>query len=414
MSAPPEANAGTAVLRRAAWVGGVVLATWFACFRFPRFWLASGIGEAQRPFMDLYGLLAASDAALAGVDPFRPNAFDPYHRPHVYTDAWLELGRLGLTRADTLWLGTLLVLATLAIAVLMAKPRTRIQGVLLGLLLVSPAFLLAVNRANNDLVVFGLMSVGLLGLRCGSLAPRLLGVLLFAVAAVLKYFPLAAAVVLLDFRSRRDLALALGLYAAVVALHVPGLVPGLASAARHLPQPDGLYAFGAPVFLRNLGIAGQWPWLLPAVGLVAWAGVSAWRRLRLEAPAGFAGPRAAERDFVAGAVMIVGLFFLSSSFVYKLVFAVWLLPWLWSVDDNPAEARWRRWTLGLLLAVVWFEGAMALVLNLVVTPWSEPVALALLGGVLGISQFLTWAWIACLLRATFVMVGRMLAAFRPA
>lgn len=412
MSNPPEANAGTAVLRIAGWVSGAVLLTWLACFRFPWFWIASGIGEAQRPFIDLYGLLAACDAARAGVDPFRPNAFDLYHRPHVYTDAWLELGRLGLTRADTLWLGALLVVATLVIAVLLAGARHRRQGVLLGLVLVSPAFLLAVNRANNDLVVFGLMSVGLLGLRRESLAARLGGVLLFAVAAALKYYPLAAAVVLLDFRSRRDLALALGLYAVVVALQLPGLLPGLASAARHLPQPDGLYALGAPVFLRNLGVAGLSLWLLPAILLVGWAGTLAWRRLRSEGAPMSAAQPAAEREFLAGAVMIIGLFFLSSSYVYKLVFAVWLLPWLWGADDHPADARWRRWTLGLLLAVVWFEGTMALVLNLVVAPRSEPVALTLLSGVLLLSQVLTWAWMACLLRGTFVLIGRRLLAFR--
>lgn len=399
----------TSPRRHGLWVVCLVALVWLVCFRFPGVWVATGIGEADRPFMDLYGILAACDAARAGVDPFLPNAFDPYHRPHVYSEWWLALGRLGLGRSDTLWLGSALVTAVLLMSVIMVRPVVRHEGVALFLLLASPALLLAVNRANNDLVVFLLISAGLLCFRREAWTWRAAGILLFAVSAVLKYSPLVTLVVLLDLRTRRALLAGLGLYSLVLVLAWPGLVQGLKSAAQYNPAPDWLYAYGAPVLLRNLGVREPVGWLVPAslLLLVIWAGFLARRKIAAAEPA-VAGPeRTAEREFIVGAALLVGLFFLGSSYVYKLVFALWLLPWLARPDEGGVGAApWRRATWLLLLAVVWLEGTMAVVLNLLIGPWSLPVAQGLLKGALVVSQLLTWALVACLLRFLLGYVAR--------
>jgi hypothetical protein len=387
----------------AAGLAGLVILVWVACFRFPSVWVVTGIGEASRPFMDLYGILAASDAVKAGVDPFLPNSFDPYHRPHVYSTWWLALGDIGLTRADTVWLGAGLLITVLVTALVMVRPRTVDEGIWLGLVLVSPAFLMAVNRANNDLVVFVLMSVGLLCFRRDTWLARSLGVLLFALSAVLKYYPLVALLVLLEFRSRRAVLGNLALYGGLLLLAWPGLEPGLKSAARHMPQPDWLYAYGAPVLGRNLGLTEAWIWLAPALLLAGWSGFVAWSQKG--EPIAPASP--AEREFLLGAVTLLGMFFLGSSFVYKLIFVVWLLPWLWRPHADPRDTRWARITLALLLAVLWFEGLVAMGLNLM--PGTNPAqAQLLLKAGLTISQALTWAFIACLAHGAAVLLMRSL------
>ena len=398
-------------MRLPLWVAGVVLAVWWACFQFPAVWVATGIGEPNRPFMDLYGILAASDAARAGVDPYQPNDFDPYHRPHVYTTWWLELGRLGLTRADTRWLGASLLVVTLLTAAFLVRPRLRSEGAVLALLLISPAFLLAVNRANNDLVVFVLVSAGLLCFRSAAPAARAVGVVLFAVSAVLKYYPLVTLVALLGIRSRRGFIASLGLCGLVLVLAWPGLEPGLRSAARFMPHPDWLYAYGAPVLLRNLGITGAWGWLVPAGAMALWAGAGVWRQWTDMAPEASPVGQDAEREFVVGAAMVLGLFFLGSSYVYKLVFAIWLLPWLWLKRGDPADGPWARRILALLLAVVWFEGVVAVLLNLLVGPHSRLLAGTWLKGALTISQLVTWIWVAGLLRVALGLLGRQAGAW---
>ena len=393
--------------RHSLWVAGLVAVVWLACFRFPAVWVATGIGEAHRPFMDLYGILAANDAQRAGVDPFLPNDFDPYHRPHVYSNWWFALGWLGLGRSDTLWLGTVLVTVVLLIGVGLVRPGTRREGIALLLLLVSPALLLAVNRANNDLVVFVMISLGLLCFRREPWYWRALGIILFAVSAVLKYSPLVTLIVLLDLRSRRALAAGLGLYGLVLLLAWPGLVQGWRSAPRFVPAPDWLYAYGAPVLLRNLGIHAALGWLVPAILLLVWAGVFGFGKMNDPEPPRSVQERTAEREFMCGAALVAGLFFLGSSYVYKLVFAVWLLPWLWRHGRvDRVELRWARAAWFLLLAVVWLEGGMAVVLNLFIGPWSLPIAQGLLKATLILAQLATWALVACLLRFLLPYVAR--------
>jgi hypothetical protein len=385
----------------------LVAVVWLACFRFPVVWVATGIGEANRPFMDLYGILAACDAAQAGVSPFLPNNFDPYHRPHHYTEWWLELSRLGLTRADTLWLGYTLLAVTLGTAAALVRPRDRREGLALFLLLVSPAFLLAVNRTNNDLVVFVLVSAGLCCFRRESWSWRALGIILFAGSAVLKYTPLVTLVVLLDLRTRRALLAGLALYGFVLVLGWPGLATPMKHLAQFMPAPEWIYAYGAPILLRDLGQVSVWGWRVPAGLMVLWTLGCAYRKIKEPESQCLPGERAAEREFMCGAAMVTGLFFMGSSYVYKLIFALWLLPWLWQQCGGEAkEARWGRVTWRLLLAVVWLEGAMAVVLNLWVGLWSQPVAEYLLKATLVITQLCTWALVACLLRFLVIYVAK--------
>jgi hypothetical protein len=389
----------------------LVATIWVACFYLPGVWMLTGIGEADKPFLDLRNIVSAGEAAQLGHDPYVSNPLDPYHRPHGFSGWWLVGGHAGLTREDVAWLGTLLLGFTLASSVLLLRPVGWRQGAGLLLVLVSPPLLFLVNRANHDLVVFVLMCAALAGLRDGRPALRALAILLLAVSAVLKYFPLAAVVILLDARSRREFAGWVLLYALVLVLAWPSLEQALQTAASRQPAPAWLFAFGAPAFFRNLGAAApaMWGWL--AAGLVLLACLASWWRSgarRLPAATGEA--RVLEREFVCGAVMIVGCFLHGSSYLYKMVFALWLLPWLWRATLDPQEDRWRRATRWLLLAVLWFEGGATLAVNLnvfngILTP---AVARRMLEVNIQVGQVFTWALVACLWRGLLLYAGREL------
>ena len=387
----------------------VVAGIWTACLQSPAVTRATGIGGAAVPFIDLYGLLAAGELAQANGDPFKPNPLDPYNRPHVYTSWWLITGNAGLTRADTGWLGAVLVGLTLVSTLVLIRPRRPAEAVVTLAVLCSPAFLLAVNRANNDLVVFIVLCGALAALRAEKVEHRTLAVVLLGLAAALKYYPLAAAILLLGARSHRELCAGLGLFTFVLLLAWPGLLPGLASAARYKPNPDGLYAFGAPMLFRNLGLTSPVGWLVLTGGLVATAFALA-RSHRQEALSTSAN-QFSEREFICGAALVVGCFFLGASYAYKLVFAVWLLPWLWRQGAAPADERWRKLTLALLLAVLWFEGLMAILINMVLTPLSITVARRVLDVTLAVQQVLTWGLVLALTRGLLIYTERRLRFF---
>ncbi|MEJ1974445.1 MAG: hypothetical protein WDM96_18915 [Lacunisphaera sp.] len=259
--------------------------------------------------------------------------------------------------------------------------------------------LIGVNRANQDLVIFLTVSLGLVCFRSAGLAMRILGVVLFAIAAVLKFFPLVTLVLLLEFRSRRQVLLGALAYGSVLLLAWPGLAPALRLLAdKHAPAPDWLYAYGAPILARDLGILTPLAWLVPAVFVIGWAGWDAIRRAPAAPTVPVAPDDSAEREFICGAVMVVGIFFVGASYVYKLTFAIWMWPWLWRSRADHSAGRWARVIMRLLLGLAWIEGLAALILNGVTGLWSTAVALILLKTVLVIAQVLGWALVACLLR----------------
>jgi hypothetical protein len=380
-------------------VGALVMIVWATCFRFPMAWRLTGIGEENRPFLDLYGLLASAERAQAGFDSYQPNPLDPYHRPNMYSEWWLVLGKMGLTRADTAWLGATLAISLLVAALGVLKPVTRREAALAVAVLLSPPLLMAVNRANNDLVVFLVMSAGFLALRGNRGAWRALGIVLFAISAPLKYYPLAGIAVLLHARSRRELVTWVVLYGLVLLLAWPALASGLSGASRFKPRPEWLYTFGAPGLWRNFHWENPALWLVPAGLVLAWSAWSAWRDRGSESTGGETEP--ADREFLIGSVFVVGCFFLGASYAYKLVFALWLLPWLWRAVLPPDQDRWRKLTMRLLLAVLWLEGLCALGINLAGSAVTAGASLGLLYVVLTCQQLLNWALVACLLRWIF-------------
>lgn len=387
----------------------LVATVWVACFYFPGVWTITGIGEEDKPFLDLRNILAAGEAEQLGLDPYAKNPLDPYNRPHGYTAWWLVTGSLGLSRVDTAWLGTLLLGLVLASTVLLLRPAGWREGTGLLLVLISPPLLLAINRANHDLAVFVVMIAALACFRGERALLRAAGIVLLAAAAVLKYFPLAAVVLVLEARTRRELLGWSLLYCLVLLLAWPALAPGLHVAATHEPAPSWLFAFGAPVLFRNLDLAAAplYGWLAASgillTGLAGW-----WMSAARSAADTGAEMHAPEREYAAGAVMLVGCFLHGSSYGYKLVFALWLLPWLWRAVVTPAEARWRKATWILLLAVLWFEGSAAVAINLgLFSSLLSPAAIQrLLEATLLFGQLLTWALVVCLWRGLLIYLGR--------
>jgi hypothetical protein len=391
----------TPPVREHAWVASllaliVVAAVWTLCLRDPAAWRATGIGQSSMPFLDLYGSLAAGEVAHAHGNPYESNPLDPLHRPHLYTSWWLATGAIGLTRADTAWVGWTMLAACLLSAIVLVRPRRWHESLQVALVLCSPAVLMAVNRGNNDWFVFGLMSVALALLRLDASAGRIVGVALLAVAALLKYYPLAALVVLWSARSRRDAWFGLGVFTCVLLLGWPALQPGLEAAARFRPSPDGLYAFGAPNLFHQLGLHSAVYWIIPTAALGLWGCWLAAKRWSSDTTEPTADSR--EREFACGAALLITCFFLGATYAYKLIFAVWLLPWFWRDHGSGSEKRWRLATLALLLAVLWFEGISALAINVAIEPRSLPAAESTLTVVLVVAPLLSWALVICLFR----------------
>lgn len=354
-------------------------------------------------FLDSFAVLASNDALARGLDVYAANPLDYLQRPHVYSEWWLSLGQLGLTRKDNFGFGLGLVLAFFAVALAGLRPRNYRELLWYLAVMCSSPVLLAVQRANNDLVIFLVLAavVPCLGSPSGLL--RLTAGWLIAFATGLKFYPAAAGLLLCSRgnASPRSARLGLGVGIAAILAVLVMLKNDLARLGTLLPhvKAEGLMTFGAGNLLSFFGWSG-------GQALVAGAGVAG-----LVAAAFFQwGPReesvVASSDrpgwlkFGLGATLLTACFFTGMNFAYRWIFALWLAPFLWQASHEEVSPRLRRfavWTAVLLIVALWADAAAAFTLtrlggkvtgeNLV--RWADRFFL--------VEQPFTWAFFICLI-----------------
>jgi hypothetical protein len=337
-------------------------AFWFTSFGLVpslNYWL--GITHYSQWFLDSFAILAANDALALGRDVYALNPLDPFFRPHVYSHWWLYLREFGLTREQNFAFGATLVGLFFVTVIASLRPRSLRELAWYLALFCSPGVLLAMNRANNDLVVFILLAplVPCLLSRLAFLRVAV-ALVLIAIATGLKYYPASATLLLLYSPSPREgrwrMLAACALFAALGF----NLAPDLARFSELSPEPEGLLTFGAPRLLTHLGLS---PALAPLVAFAIIAGSA----VLLAVTRIFSGWRVAPDAmgawlrFLLGAVLLTGCFLASMNFAYRWVFALWMAPFLWKLVADPAVPvamrRFGRVVAGLLLVALWADTA---------------------------------------------------------
>jgi|APLak6261667961_1056064.scaffolds.fasta_scaffold00010_37 hypothetical protein len=341
----------------------VAVAGWLASVVWPSALVRLGIYDYGMRFLDSYAVLAALDAVRAGADPHVANPLDVLMRYHVYSDWWLALRWLGLTREHNLGVG-LSWLAGFAVTVVVTmRPRRLGECVWLACLLVSPAVLLVVNRANNDLVIFILL--GIAGWYAAAGGWRLLvsvGCLMLAVG--LKYYPVVAVLPLLWVQPRRKMpAVFLGGLVAVVLV--------LASVWSELdrgrfPVGIGVHTMGAPILGRDLGWTDGESFLFGLLFL----GLAALGLARTRLTEGLAREGDLRERMLAaiGAVVVLACFLAGVNYAYRWVFLLWPAFWMWRrLQQVDPASRWSRVVAGIGCGLValafWADGVFCLAIN---------------------------------------------------
>ena len=379
----------------------LVVVGFFASFAFwPRLFYFIGVNHYGAWFLDTFALLASNDAVTRGLDPYAPNPLDYFNRPHVYSHFWLHLRDLGLTRADVAWLGFSIVVLFLVTALAKLRPRTWPQLLWYAAIFCSAPVLLAIERANNDLVIFVLLSPIVACVRSRRQAMWLVGLLLVAVAALLKYYPAVAVVVLLSIDDRRELRIRVGVIALVLGFAGLTLARDLAGYGAVAPKPAGLLSFGGAAFFLELGSTG-WTAKMLSVGAGALVVVLAWRKRWLGDWEPSPAQSADWLHFILGASLLTGCFFTNLNYGYRWIFALWLAPMLWTLlhepKTPPSVRRVAKWTAGLLLVVFWWDPLCCFVVNRFVGVTSGPAIMKAATGCFIVEQPLDWALFVALL-----------------
>ena len=371
---------------------------------FPAALSAVGVNYLGVWFLDSFAILAANDALARGWNVYAANPLDYLQRPHVYSDWWLSLGKFGLTRADHVAVGLTLVLGFYTTALWRLRPRTIRETIWCFAVLCCPPVLLAVHRANNDLVIFVLLAAVVPCLLSPRFGARLLAGLIIAIATGLKFYPASALLILLAFlpvTSRlRGWELAAGALATVFVLFA--VAPDIVRAISFLPQvkAEALMSFGAINLWSAFQLTGT-PALLASAGAAGLATAGWWWRLKQVGGSDIAfSNRADWLRFVLGAALLTGCFFSGVNFAYRWVFGIWLAPFLWQAtraSAPPAIRSIAKLTSGLLLVALWADGVAAFFLTCVLRKASGADLVRWANQFFLLEQPVTWALFVCLI-----------------
>ncbi len=323
-----------------------------------------GVEPFAFPFLDTHAVLAAAECARRGIEVYLANPCDALGRPHAYSPVWLSIvpGALGVRATG--WVGASLDLLFLLSLAAVLRPRTAKELLILGLAAVSPMTVYALERANNDLVVFLLVIFGAIVLTMPR-RYRLFSYCPFVAAGLLKYYPLAL-LVLAAREGRRDrLAIAA---AAILALLLFGVLfyPELSASLVTIPAAASYFtdAFSARNLPFGFGEAlgeGMSRTLIVGSLLGALSGLAVARTIRTVRLLGREQIdwTASEAQMLAiGGLLVAACFFAGQNVNYRGIFLLPVLSGLVCLHRSIKDRDVRRFCgqmISTVLFVMWEE-----------------------------------------------------------
>lgn len=343
---------GTLILLLSA--GLLLLGILFRTIGYRETFTLAGVRASSSLFYDAATITGGAESYRFGFDPLYANPFDPSRRPLNYPRTWHVLFHLGLKQTHTFYLGATFI-ALFLIGVLLFSPKvTTITAVVVTAVVFSPAVLLAMERANSDLLVFFLLAAALWFQKRSSFAS--LAWILSAFA--LKLYPVFGLFALVgesaEKRPRLLLVAALFILCFVGAIFED--LPQISAAT----QKTSTMAYGIhclPQFLEyKTGIAP----LSDAAQAVAYLVVVFALVRSLRRRDHFVTEHLLETSgyidsFRMGGAVYVGTFLYGNNFDYRLLFTIFTLPQLiqWIGDRNKSIASVAKGVIFAVLYSVW-------------------------------------------------------------
>lgn len=333
----------------------------FGIFGYEATWRMWNVPALTPHFADLRAITHGGESVARGYDPMVSNPGDPWGRRLSYPRIWQRLYSLGIDSSDTTWLGIGLIVSFLVGVVLLIRDASNATIAVVCMAVLSPATLLAIERANTDLVIFFLAACSALVARRSASAASL-GILF---GFVLKVFPIFEVPLLLN-QKKNVFALHAASIAAVSTVCILANAEDLKLISSGTPRGDDL-SYGVNVaWMRaghsNPGLA-KYSWVLWLVLLavslcVVIRAFRSRRAVHLDRPGSF------DLDcFRLGAGVYVGTFLLGNNWDYRLIFLIFTIPCLmsWSGDATCVVRLLSRLSLGCVLISMWYLVLLRLV-----------------------------------------------------
>jgi hypothetical protein len=283
-------------------------------------------------FADMRTVQGALESIAQGLNPQLSNPGDPWGRAMNYPSLWIGLSQmLGFQNELNYLVFVMLSIAGFLYCCYQILRKS--ESVWVFAIVFSGATLLAVERGNNDLVVFSLlfMSAGVASLF------RALPIVL---ATALKIYPVLAAPAFI--KDKKTLLISISVCVGILAFMWQELLSIRSGTPVAAGLSYGVASIAAAAAMTPAKIPQSWlTVLLIGCVFVAYAG-----QFKIFDMRAACEDEQVERWFLLGACIYVGTFLLSSNWDYRLIFLILCVPYLLTIQ-NPAS---RYLMLGCALA----------------------------------------------------------------
>ena len=318
-------------------------------------WFHISVPALQPSFADFLFILAGSDCMALGVDVVIENPCDPWGRAHNYGLLWLQIGKLGLTREDTVWVALTLNAVFVCSALLIIAPSTIFQMLIAVSFLISPAVMLGLERANADLLIFSLLALSFFLISRENLLIAGCGSLIILLTAVLKLYPVVVLPVLVLYYSTNRSKCAILLTTLLMfALYLYFNWADISHLMGVIPNITWHYSMGGELLFSRLGypLDDLTRYATNGIALiVVFAGIIWACRTQVDQH-----NHDFENDwfgllYLCGAVLVVFSFVIKNSFDYRNIYFLLLLPLLMQLVFNSQTKMLFKITALMIVCV---------------------------------------------------------------
>jgi len=325
-------------------------------------WSYWGVQKMEIIFPDLHVLLSAIDAHYQGINVFKENPLCYYKIPHVYSNAWFSFHYLGFSDEHRFFIG----IVTLFIFGVAVSWLSQKKLFLFFLFLCSPAFLLAVERCNNDVILF--LMLLLTAKLTLSKNNKLLSIahLILVFCTALKYYPVAFSVIFLlrndDLKIKlKNLAIHIVFFFVWIFLSWENL-----QLQKHIiPDPGYAWSFGiSPMFSLFAHLTGSKLFSFVFITflslIVIYSAFTFFNRIDFFCSDNNSNLSFATVLFVGGSLVLVFCYLVKTSFDHRMIYFAFCFPFfatLLSKRSNFISNHYRIPLLLFLLITIsaWFE-----------------------------------------------------------
>lgn len=353
-----------------------------------------GLDPFRFPFLDTHALLSAAECQRLGIDVYVRNPCDALGRVHAYSPLWLSLIPGFLGTADTTAVGLGLDLLFILSLGAVFRPRSWPDIAVFAVAVFSPVTLFAVERGNNDLVIFLLLVAAALLWSRGE-RPRLFAYLFFIMAGLLKYYPMVLLVLLLRERWLRAFEVAIGAGVAL-ALLILGYRSDIGAALANIPHltyySDAFSAKNLPFGIIGMIADADSYRSAALVLLLVLAGVAAargWRTAQLLGPSRIDWTAWETRLLLIAGVLFPACFFTAHNIAYRCIYLLLAVPGLMQFRRSTGTPMIRRWA-SLMIAAALFLLWEAAIGHAVAAAFQADAPDASVSTLLGLWQVLFW------------------------